>query len=168
MTVALRSPDLISSLVSVDNAPISATLGSQFQKYVMGMQQIEAAKVTKQSDADRILQEYEESLPIRQFLLTNLIRSKDDNTLKFRVNLKTLGESLDGMAGFPFKPSDDVKFDRPSLFVRGTRSHYVGDKSLPIISHFFPKYQLKDVDAGHWLISENPDAFNQAVTEFLQ
>ncbi|KAK2791498.1 hypothetical protein FQN53_002607 [Emmonsiellopsis sp. PD_33] len=168
MTVALRSPDLISSLIAVDNAPVSATLGSQFQKYVKGMHQIEAAKVTKQSDADRILQEYEESLPIRQFLLTNLIRSKEDNTFKFRINLKTLGESLDRMADFPFKPSDDVKFDGPSLFVRGTRSHYIQDKSLPIISHFFPKYQLKDVDAGHWLISENPNAFNQAVTEFLQ
>ncbi|KKZ68649.1 hypothetical protein EMCG_05735 [[Emmonsia] crescens] len=168
MTVALRSPELISSFVAVDNAPVSATLGSQFTKYVKGMQEIESANVTKQSDADRILQQYEESLPIRQFLLTNLIRSKEDNTLKFRVPVKLLGESLDELADFPFSPSDNVKFEGPSLFIRGTESPYVQNKVLPTIAHFFPSYKLVDIDAGHWVISENPEAFQNAVTEFLR
>ncbi|PGH00617.1 hypothetical protein GX51_05716 [Blastomyces parvus] len=159
MTVALRSPNLISSVISVDNAPVSASLGSQFANYVKGMQEIESANVTKQSDADRILQQYEESLTIRQFLLTNLIRSKEDNTLKFRVPVKLLGESLGELAGFPFSTSETVKFEGPSLFIRGTRSRYVQDKALPMIAHFFPNYQLVDVDAGHWVISENPEAF---------
>ncbi|KLJ06433.1 hypothetical protein EMPG_09270 [Blastomyces silverae] len=175
MTVALRSPDLISSFVAVDNAPVSASLGSQFANYVKGMQEIESANLTKQSDADRILQQYEEapglpfslelnvkrhrlipnthyiqSLPIRQFLLTNLIRSKENNVLKFRVPVKLLGESLGELAGFPFSPSDTVKFEGPSLFIRGTRSRYVQDKALPTIAHFFPNYRLVDVDAGHW------------------
>ncbi|OJD15148.1 hypothetical protein AJ78_04573 [Emergomyces pasteurianus Ep9510] len=159
MTVALRSPELISSLISVDNAPVSAKLGSQFSKYVKGMQEIEGANITKQSEADRILQQYEESLPIRQFLLTNLMRSKVDNTLKFRVPVQLLGESLDELAGFPFNASDNVKFEGPSLFIRGTKSRYVQKKSFPVIAHFFPNYKLVDVDAGHWVISENPEGF---------
>ncbi|QSS50297.1 abhydrolase domain-containing protein [Histoplasma capsulatum var. duboisii H88] len=168
MTVALRCPKLVSSFVAVDNAPISATLGNQFAKYVKGMQEIERANFTKQSDADRILQQYEESLTIRQFLLTNLIRSKEDNTLKFRVPVQLLGQSLDELAGFPFNTSNNTKFEGPSLFIRGTRSHYVQDQTLPIIAHFFPNYRLVDIDAGHWVISENPEAFKNAVTEFLQ
>ncbi|EEH02971.1 abhydrolase domain-containing protein [Histoplasma capsulatum G186AR] len=168
MTVALRCPKLVSSVVAVDNAPISATLGNQFAKYVKGMQEIERANFTKQSDADRILQQYEESLTIRQFLLTNLIRSKEDNTLKFRVPVQLLGQSLDELAGFPFNTSNNIKFEGPSLFIRGTRSHYVQDQTLPIIAHFFPNYRLVDIDAGHWVISENPEAFKNAVTEFLQ
>lgn len=74
MTVALRSPELISSFVAVDNAPVSATLGSQFTKYVKGMQEIERANVTKQSDADRILQQYEEvPIPIPSIPLLPLL-----------------------------------------------------------------------------------------------
>lgn len=33
------------------------------------------------------------------------------------------------------------------------------DQTLPIIAHFFPNYRLVDIDAGHWVISENPEAF---------
>lgn len=60
MTVSLRSPDLVSGLIPVDNAPVNAPLKSDFHKYVQGMQRIEDARLTKQSDADQILQEYEE------------------------------------------------------------------------------------------------------------
>lgn len=60
MAVALRSPERVSALIPVDNAPVNAALKSDFGKYIQGMQQIEEAKVSKQSDADKILQEYEE------------------------------------------------------------------------------------------------------------
>ena len=60
MTVALRSSHLVSSLVSVDNAPVDAALKSDFHKYVQGMRKIEEAGIKKQSEADEILQEYEE------------------------------------------------------------------------------------------------------------
>lgn len=60
MTVALRSPKLVSALIPVDNAPVNAALKSDFPKYVRGMQHVESAKVSKQSDADKILKDYEE------------------------------------------------------------------------------------------------------------
>lgn len=60
MAVALRSPSLVAALMPVDNAPVNAPLKSDFGKYVRGMQHIESEKVTKQSDADKILQDYEE------------------------------------------------------------------------------------------------------------
>ncbi|KAJ5705289.1 hypothetical protein N7536_000978 [Penicillium majusculum] len=167
MAVALRAPERVSALIPVDNAPVNAALKSDFPKYVRGMQKIEAAKVSKQSDANKILEDYEESLPIRQFLLTNLIRSEEDNTLKFRVPLSIIGGSLDHMADFPFEESDNLHYDGPTLFVRGTRSKYVSDDTVPAIKKFFPNAQIVDVEAGHWLISENPEAFRQAVVKFL-
>jgi len=60
MTVALQSPHLVSALIPVDNAPVRSPLRSDFAKYVRGMQEVESAKVTKTSDADKILQKYEE------------------------------------------------------------------------------------------------------------
>jgi hypothetical protein len=60
MTVALRSPYLVKNLVSVDNAPVDAALRSDFAKYARGMQKIEEGRVTKQSEADEILRDFEE------------------------------------------------------------------------------------------------------------
>jgi len=185
MTVALRSPELVSALIPVDNSPIKAPLRSDFAKYIRGMQAVEAAKVEKQSEADEILKEYEEvspktpkrqnitqkpnnptqSLPIRQFLLTNAIRSGDhDPKIVFRNPLSTLAASLDAMGDFPYRAeADDVTYDGPTLFVRGTRSPYVPDESVPAIKKFFPRARIEDVEAGHWLISENPEAFRRGM-----
>ena len=81
--------------------------------------------------------------------------------MKFRIPITTLGASLDGMADFPYQEPGSVTYDGPTLFVRGTKSRYVSDKTIPAIQKFFPKYQMADVVAGHWLISENPEAFRQ-------
>lgn len=59
MTLALRSPKQLKALVPVDNAPVNATLKSDFSKYVQGLQEVETAKVAKQIDADEILKSYE-------------------------------------------------------------------------------------------------------------
>lgn len=59
MVLALQSPHLVTGIVPVDNAPISATLTPEFKQYIRAMKEIEAAKVTKQSEADDILKKYE-------------------------------------------------------------------------------------------------------------
>ncbi|KAI8164148.1 hypothetical protein K4K61_009636 [Colletotrichum sp. SAR11_59] len=72
------------------------------------------------------------------------------------------------MGDFPYKDPSKVRFEKPALFVRGTKSKYVPDDVLPIIGQFFPKFRLADIDAGHWVISEKPEDFRQAVVEFLR
>ncbi|EFR01145.1 abhydrolase domain-containing protein 11 [Nannizzia gypsea CBS 118893] len=164
MHLALRAPDLISAIISVDNSPTKTKLSENFPAYIKTMQEIENAGVTKQSEADEILRRVEPSLPVRQFLLTNLARDQNGQTLRFRIPLSILGESLPLLGDFPFTQSDAVQFSGPALFLRGTRSRYITDKSFPIIRHFFPNYKLMDIDAGHWLISENPDAFKTGMS----
>jgi len=167
MTLALRTPEKVKDIVSVDNAPVDAALLSNFGKYIQGMKRIEEARVTRQIEADEILQEYEESLPIRQFLLGNLYRPANEKSQKFKVPLKILASALDNLGDFPFKDPEEVRFEKPALFVRGTQSKYVPDEALPIIGRFFPMFELADIDAGHWVISEQPEAFRKAVVEFL-
>lgn len=160
MVVALRQRVPIANLIPVDNAPVDAALKSDFGKYVQGMRRIEDAGVKKQSEADAILQDYEESLPIRQFLLTNLVRTPE-GTQKFRIPIKYLANALDNMADFPFKDPEEARFGGPTLVVRGTKSHYVADEMLPTIGRFFPRFEVVDVDSGHWVISEKPEEFRK-------
>ncbi|CAK7269509.1 hypothetical protein SEPCBS119000_003607 [Sporothrix epigloea] len=170
MVMALKTPHLIRDIVAVDNAPIDAALLSNFGKYVRGMKEIENAHVNRQSDADKILQPYEKSLTIRHFLMGNMHRVRTahgEHVLQFRIPLDTLGKALDKLGDFPYKDPDAVRFEKPALFVRGTKSRYVPDEALPIIGRFFPKFEVVDIEAGHWLISENPEAFREAAVRFL-
>jgi pimeloyl-ACP methyl ester carboxylesterase len=100
-------------------------------------------------------------MPIRQFLLGNLYRPAGEKALKFRIPLKILAPQLDGMGDFPFKDPEAVRFEKPTLFVRGTQSKYIPDEALPIIGRFFPRFKLADIDAGHWVISEKPEEFRE-------
>ena len=77
--------------------------------------------------------------------------------------LDILAKSLYLLGDFPYKHPQERRFKKPSLFVRGTKSHYVADGVLPAIGEFFPRFRLVDIDAGHWLISEQPEAFRQGV-----
>ncbi|KAI0503275.1 alpha beta hydrolase fold family [Xylaria bambusicola] len=172
MTLALDQPSLISDIVSVDNAPIDATLSRNFATYIRGMRQIEEAAVARQSEADSILTSYESDINIRQFLLGNTHRvphpeDQKKNAIKFRIPLDTLAKNLDNLGDFPFRNPDEVRFEKPALFVRGTQSKYVPDEAIPIIGRFFPRFELVDIDAGHWVISEKPAEFLKSVIEFL-
>lgn len=161
MALALRSPELVADIVAVDNAPVDVTLSRDFAEYVRGMKKINDANVTRQAEADKILSEYEESLAIRQFLLGNMYQPAGEKFRKFRIPLDILGKSLDNLGDFPYKDPNEIRFEKPALFVRGTKSKYVPDELIPLIGQFFPKFRLVDVDAGHWLISEQPEAFRQ-------
>ncbi|PSS02421.1 Alpha/Beta hydrolase protein [Coniella lustricola] len=165
MVLALQSPRMIKDIVSVDNAPVDATLSTDFAKYVRAMKKIEDAGVSSQRKADELLAEVEESLPIRQFLLSNL--HTKDGLKKFRVPIDILGKALSHMGDFPHKEPGKVRFERPALFVRGTKSKYVPDEVLPVVGEFFPLFEVADIDAGHWVISESPEAFRDAVVRFL-
>ena len=82
--------------------------------------------------------------------------------------LDTLANSLDAMMDFPYTDPDKIRYEGPTLVVRGTKSHYVPDETLPIIGRFFPRFECRDIEAGHWVISENPEKFREVVVEWLQ
>lgn len=166
MAVALRDNVKVGSLISVDNAPVDAALKSDFAKYTVGMRKIEETGVKSLKEADKILMDYEENMAIRQFLLTNLVRG-EDGMQKFKVPLKYLTNALSKLGDFPFKDPEEARYEGPTLFVRGTRSHYIADDMLPLCGRFFPSFELASIDAGHWVISEKPEEFRRAVVDFL-
>jgi pimeloyl-ACP methyl ester carboxylesterase len=166
MTMALRRPTHYSGICPVDNSPIDAALKSDFGTYVAAMREVEEKRPGRQSDADAILKKHNIELPIRQFLLTNYIR-RPDNSYAFRVPLATLAKSLPAMADFPYRDPEEARFEGPTLFVRGTESHYVADETLPLIGRFFPRFELLSLDCGHWVMSERFEEFRTGFGEWV-
>lgn len=147
MSAALRRPELVSKLVVVDMPPISMPLSNDFQKYIKGMKEVEAADVQKQSEADQILQKYEANPGVRMFLLTNL--KKHQGKYHWRVPVDTLGKALGNMGDFP---ADGV-YEGPTLFITGGKSPYNKpfDTHPDDIKAMFPNSERVVIpDAGHW------------------
>lgn len=71
------------------------------------------------------------------------------------------------MGDFPFKDPDETRYDGPTLIIRGTKSHYVADDVLPLVGRFFPRFMLRSIDSGHWVISEKPEAFRLGMLSCL-
>lgn len=170
MAVCLRKPKLCSLLIPVDNAPVDFTAGatgfSKFGMYVRQLQKIEANRSLKSlRECDSVLAEVESNKVIRQFLLMNMKPSKDGG-YRCVVALDVLAKTLDNVSAWPFN-SDYSRWSKPALFIRGKKSPYVADNFLNSIAKFFPRFEVYDVDAGHWLISEKPHEFVTAVAEWI-
>ena len=163
MQVALRHPDLVRRLVVVDISPVDYRGLTSFTRYVEGMQDIDLDSLTSRGDADDLLAQRVRSGVIRGFLLQNLRRDKDH--WRWQMNLQLLGAHLDDLGGWP---PTEATFDRPVLWVAGANSDYIQPGYREAMRRLFPKVRSVTIKgAGHWVHSEQPEAFVAVLQKFL-
>lgn len=180
MSVALRKPELCSMLVSIDNAPVATMPTMSFPRYVKKLLEIiENPKIQTLVEVEKSLRDIEESPVIRQFLLTVLQRVKDDDAsaragtpmfrFKSRIPLGILNDAIvkGNIANWEFNPWVH-RCTRPALFIRGTKSHYVADEYLNDVARFFPKFEVRDLDATHWVNTEKPRECSELIADFIE
>jgi esterase len=60
------------------------------------------------------------------------------------------------------------RYEGPTLFVGGGRSHYIRPEAHGRILELFPKAKIEIIaDAGHWVHFEKPNEFIHIVQSFL-
>ncbi|XP_013205966.1 protein ABHD11 isoform X2 [Microtus ochrogaster] len=100
---------------------------------------------------------------IRRFLLTNLVEV--GGRFSWRVNLETLAQHLDKILTFPQQLES---YSGPTLFLIGGNSRYVQPSHHSEIRRLFPQAQIQTVpNAGHWVHSDKPQDFMDAISSFL-
>ncbi len=168
MVLALTRPELVRSLVVVDIAPTS-TLGavtageSEHERHLRVMRALDLSAVASRADADAALAKEIHSARVRGFLLQNLARAGDG--WAWRANLDVLARDLEALAGFPEVGSP---YEGPTLFLAGGDSDYVTDDSREDRGRLFPSARLVRLKGvGHWVHSEAPELFVEAVDRFL-
>lgn len=173
MAVALRRPELPGMIVAVDNAPVDLTPAamSGFGKYVNQLRlALEKYKYTDIKDVDAQLEKVEPSKTVRLFLLTNVNRNKLDEPITSKIPLDIVGDAIIGgkIAAWPFDSNMSRWTSGPALFIRATESAYVPDEVIPDIGKFFPNFEVRDIDSGHWVISEKPHEFMDVLQDFIE
>jgi pimeloyl-ACP methyl ester carboxylesterase len=162
MNFALAYPDKIQKLVVVDIAPKSYNM----KHYVIleGLKAIPIDQVTTRGEADEILARFVPEADVRQFLLKNLQR-KPGGGFKWKLNLAAINENIERIGldlEFP------GPFNKPTLFVRGSRSKYIRDEDTARIKEVFPLARQETLDTGHWVPAEKPKEFVQLVEQWLR
>ena len=177
MSFATEYSERVQALIVVDIAPgpykndfhaVSKT--PNFMNIMSAMLGVDFSKVKSRSDADKQLEPVIPSARSRQFLLKNIVRTKD-NQYTWKLNIKALYDQLpeimDGLKIKNFTENDRIrKF--PVLFIKGEKSNFISADDTDIIQTIFPESRIITIpDAGHWLHAEKPDLFIKTVKDFL-
>ncbi|KAL6852378.1 hypothetical protein ACO1O0_006922 [Amphichorda felina] len=168
LTLALHSPNEISSVVAIDNSPVKLRLNSTFPTYLKGMAEVRDAQVRTHHEAEKILKDFAESPAIRLWLMSNLVKdAAGSKFLKMRLPVDTLQRATKPLGDFPYRVGD-ARFYGPTLFVRGLQSHYVPDSAFPQIAAMFPSSDVVSLDCGHWIVQDEPERLRQAIVKFIK
>jgi esterase len=161
MNFALAHPEKVDRLIVVDIAPKPYDL----EHYVIldGLKAVPIDRITTRTEADEALAPFVAEADVRQFLLKNLKR-KPEGGFGWKINLPVLARNISKIG---FDLQFPGKFEKPTLFIRGSKSRYVSDEDLPRIKEVFPLAELQTLDTGHWVQAEKPHEFVELVLKWL-
>lgn len=163
MTLALTRPELIDRLIVEDISPQDGGDMGEFVHLLGTLKKLDIDALESRTQANQLISDDIRSERVRGFLLQNLRRTKDG--FEWQPNLNMLFDNLDVIGSFP---DLDTTFDRKVLWMVGEKSAYGDPKFLPLMRTYFPRVvRLVIRDAGHWIHSEQPEVFVDAVRTFL-
>jgi esterase len=163
MLFALRHPDRAGKLIVADMAP--KAYPPVHRPILDALGALDLASFERRNQVDAALAPAIPQTAVRQFLLKNL-DTDNHGRLYWKLNLEAIARHYDELT-FPIE--GDRPFPGPALFIRGGRSDHVLDTDLDPIRRLFPQAQFVTIpDAGHWVHADAPDAFAQAVVDFLR
>jgi esterase len=161
MNFALKYPGKLSKLIIVDIVPKAYPI--HHDSILEGLKAIQLQQLESRGQADEILAQFVPDPSVRQFLLKNLARDKNQN-FEWRINIPVLEAHIEDMgAGLPF----NGQFNGPTLFIIGSKSNYFEPGDEKIIQSYFPSATITNLDTGHWVQAEKPKEFTKAVFDFL-
>ena len=175
MHFAKRYPERVSALIVLDIAPksyvqVARQQSGQISHYhiLTAMKSIDFSSVKTRKDVDAELSLKIKDIRIRQFLLKNIQRAKD-NVLSWRINVDALYNNLDVVMNGELDADNESIVGFSVLFIRGSDSNYIEDEDMNRITKIFPYAELETIEnAGHWLHAEQPNKLISLIVNFLE
>ena len=163
MLLATLYPDLVEKLIIADIGP--KFYPQHHQPILEGLNAVDFSKQPSRSEVEETVSKYITDFGTRQFLLKSLYW-KEKEQLAFRFNLDVFNKKIEEI-GKALLSSN--KFEKPTLFLRGSKSNYILDEDFETIHFHFPNAKIEAVsNAGHWLHAENPSEFYIKTMNFIK
>ena len=162
MLYAVEFPENVRKLVVADISP--RMYPPHHHEILQALNAIDFSIHTTRKLVDEKLSELIPEFGVRQFLMKN-VYWREKGKLDFRFNLESLTENNNEVG--EALPSFTI-FEGETLFLKGENSGYISTDEEPIITAHFPNSSIVTIpNAGHWLHSENPTDFLNALKIFL-
>lgn len=162
MQFAMNYPDKLSKLIVADIAPKPYPV--HHGVILEGMFALNFDVITSRREADEELAKHIPDLSTRQFILKNLYW-KEKGKLAWKFNLPVINDNIE-MVGFEL--NNISPFNKPTLFIRGTKSNYILESDYPKIKSIFLNATIESIESGHWVHAENPQKFLELLNNFLK
>jgi esterase len=162
MEIALSRPELVSSLVVADIAPVAYP--PRHDAVFAALEAVANPACGSREEAEARMGNFIGEPGVIQFLLGSLRRA-EDGSYRWRFNLAALGSDYPALCEGP--PSGGC-YEGPVRFIRGGQSDYILDSHWDPIRSLFPQAGLDVLpESGHWLHAEQPALFNGLAAGFL-
>ena len=162
MLLAARYPNLVEKLIVADIGP--KYYAPHHQDILAGLNAVDFSQKPSRNEVEATLSHYIPDFGTRQFLLKNLYW-QEPGQLAFRFNLAVFNKKIIEI-GVPLPV--ELRFEKPTLFIRGGNSNYILDEDFEAIKVQFPNAIFETIpNAGHWLHAENPALFYKLSLSYL-
>ena len=164
MMTALTHPDFIGRLVVEDTSPADLPM-DEFTFFAHAMMSVDPTQLTSRTQARHLLSGAVPDPRILGFLLQNL-QPDETGHWHWILNLALLEREMPQIAHWP---QVDATYDRPVLWIRGTKSTRTSATDIASMRSLFPHMRhLRVKNAGHWVHADAPDIFAEALRAFIQ
>lgn len=163
MYLAVTFPNLVDKLVVADISP--KYYKPHHQDVMAALNAVDFSTNPSRNEVQSTIEKHVTEPSVVQFLMKNVYRVTPQK-LGFRFNLDAFN-SDDTLIGEAL-PVDTV-FNKPTLFLKGGKSHYITNADEELIQKHFPQAKIETVsNAGHWLHAENSEEFFEKSINFLK
>ncbi|OWA51365.1 putative Protein ABHD11 [Hypsibius exemplaris] len=172
ISLALRRPDLVTGLLTIDVGVSDAPRKTQLLEFLKSLLKIPLRHGVSLEEGRaavrKILLAYEvEPFIVEHRVLPNIIEK--DGKIQWRINLPIIARDILNLtqapAGIQFA---NLVYDKPVAILMGGSSDYIKADDDGLLYRNFPKAKIQRVpDAGHWVHLDQPKVFLEAAVKFI-
>lgn len=179
MIHALRYPDLVKGVISIDNPPYANSHASFITFEILHLLTHFTFKCLKQhpewslKQLSEYLTKWVEPNPlIVNYFVSNL--EMKNGKIREKSALRILNESYEEVVQWYLKDFGDIEQFAgqanvpPLLLIRATYSEFVGaDVHKHAIAKYFPQYEIQDINTSHWVVTDDTKGFIKLVKNWV-
>ena len=166
MVLALMYPEIVSSVVIMDIAPV--TYPPFHKDIIEGLYKVLSQPISSKKEIVQTLSNYTANVLEAEFIAKSLAYN-EDGTIDSDIRVKEIHNNYDILRSFPFEEMQGKVYSEDVLLLTAKETEYFQDSYYQDIERYFPSWELEEVpESGHNIHVDNFKYTMQAIVSFYE